>query len=462
MQSEVLERFGNYYLLDRIGTGGMAAIYRARPATLDGNGRILVIKRVLPKMADDPSFLQMFRNEIKVCMAFNHPNIIVIHDFGELKKQTFLAMEYIDGKNLKDLIAAHSTLGRNLRIPLAAHIVEQSARGLAYAHSFGNSVTGENLHVVHRDISPHNILIGYDGRVKVIDFGIAKVDQEFTDTTKVGMIKGKARYLAPEQIRGERVDQRADIFALGNVFWELLTQRKLFCHGMDSDLPALQMIQDPNHFIEPPSTYNSEVPAELDYIVLRALTRDRDKRYQTATEMENDLRKFMSKFHPSYSTPQVESELKSIFALEIRKDREFLQELNLRAQAAIAVQPQLEDFARNTKAGNVEKKKTGIMAKLSTQVTVTPLRILVVMALYGAVGLLKMDESYGILERFRVPEHARNILEYLAKQDQARLEKQNAKRQVVPTEHHVERTIAEKPVLIAKKKTQSTRSRISR
>src|SRR5579885_3638482 len=171
---DVLKKFGRYFLLDQIAQGGMAEICRARLATPEGAGRLIVIKRIQASYGGSNEFLQMFKSEIKVTMGFNHPNIVQLYDFGEEASQPYIAMELVDGKNLRQFMSRFLELKQRFPVDLAVHIIEQAACGLHYAHSFKDKITGQPLNIVHRDISPQNLLISYEGTIKVIDFGIAK------------------------------------------------------------------------------------------------------------------------------------------------------------------------------------------------------------------------------------------------------------------------------------------------
>jgi serine/threonine-protein kinase len=282
------KKFARYFLLDLLAQGGMAEIYRARLAASDGAGRIIVIKRIQAGYGTNQEFLQMFRSEIKVTMGFNHPNIVQLYDFGEESEQPYIAMEWVDGKNLRQFMARFLELKQKFPIDLAVQIIEQAACGLHYAHNFKDKITGQALNIVHRDISPQNLIISYEGSVKVIDFGIAKASVN-SEATRAGVIKGKPSYLSPEQINGEILDGRSDIFSLGTVLWELLAGKKLFAG--ENDLAVLKMIESCNTFVKPPSTLNPDVPPELDYIVLKALAKHRDKRYQSAEELQRALHK---------------------------------------------------------------------------------------------------------------------------------------------------------------------------
>ncbi len=331
---EVLKKFGRYFLLDHLAQGGMAEIYRARLATTDGAGRIIVIKKIQAGLGTNQEFLQMFKSEIKVTMGFNHPNIVQLYDFGEEDNQPFIAMELVDGRNLRQFMSRFSELKKLFPVELASHIIEQAASGLHYAHSFKDKISGAPLDIVHRDISPQNILISFEGNIKVIDFGIAKATTN-SESTRAGVIKGKPSYLSPEQISGEILDGRSDIFALGAVLWEILTGKKLFAG--ENDLAVLKLIESCQSYVKPPSTLNSKIPKELDYIVLKSLAKQREKRYQTAEELQRDLHKFLYNFLPEFNPSDLAYYAKDLFKNEIVEDRKKIQKLNERAEHFISL-----------------------------------------------------------------------------------------------------------------------------
>ncbi len=330
---DVLKKFGRYFLLDHIAQGGMAEIYRARLASTDGAGRLLVIKRIQAGFGANNEFLQMFKSEIKTTMGFNHPNIVQLYDFGEEQQQPYIAMEFIDGRNLRQFQTRFNELKQTFPCELAAHIIEQSASGLHYAHSFKDKITGQALNVVHRDISPQNIIVSFDGTVKVIDFGIAKATTN-SEATRAGVIKGKPSYLSPEQISGDPLDGRCDLFALGIVLWELLTGKKLFAG--ENDLAVLKLIESCNMHVKPPSTLNPKVPKELDYISLKALAKQREKRYQNGEEMQRALHKFLYQFSPDFNPGDLAYVGKDLFKNEIVEDRKRLQKLNEKVEQLLS------------------------------------------------------------------------------------------------------------------------------
>jgi serine/threonine-protein kinase len=326
---EVLKKFGRYFLLDHIAQGGMAEIYRARLASIDGAGRLLVIKKVQAGFGANTEFLQMFKSEIKVTMGFNHPNIVQLYDFGEENSQPYIAMEFVDGKNLRQFMVRFNEIKQGFPVELACHIIEQSACGLHYAHSFKDKISGQPLNIVHRDVSPQNVLISYEGQIKVIDFGIAKATVNM-ESTRAGVIKGKPSYLSPEQISGDVLDGRSDVFSLGIVFWELLCGKKLF--PGENDLAVLKLIESCQTHVKPPSMINPKVPTELDFIVLKSLAKQREKRFQTAEEFQRAIRKFMVGYRPDFDPSEISYYAKDLFKDEIVEDRKRIQKLNDRVE----------------------------------------------------------------------------------------------------------------------------------
>lgn len=330
------ETFGSFLFLKRLAAGGMAEVFLARPATQGGNGRVQVVKRILPHVANNAMFLNMFQTEIQVIMGFNHPQIVQLHDFGEFGGQPYISMEYIEGKNLKEIISKFSEKNEKMPIAMALSLAAQGASGLSYAHTFVNKVTGETVNAIHRDISPHNLLLSYDGNLKVIDFGIAKAASGMQEPTRVGTIKGKTAYLSPEQVAGYPIDARSDVFALGIVAWEMLTLQRPFHKDGDSEATIIGRIDNCEKHIVAPSTYNPEIPKEVDEIILKALKKNPNERYASASEFQSALRHAMMKLYPSYSYADTGKIVRTLFAEEIETERKELRELNLQAQKSIA------------------------------------------------------------------------------------------------------------------------------
>jgi serine/threonine protein kinase len=279
------ERFGRYVLLDRIGMGGMAEVYRAVMPGAEGFRRTFVVKRILGQLSQSESFVEMFVREARICGMLNHPNIVQVYDFGNVDGSYFLAMEYVRGRDLQAVLRRIRQSQIPLPVPVAAYVAREVAECLGYAHA----LTGDNgkpLNVIHRDVSPSNIMCLSAGGVKLLDFGIAKtLGDDPTDRTERGAFKGKLSYMAPERIKREPIDGRSDLFSLGVVLWEMLAGRRLFRGNADAD--TLKNVLEAE--VPLPSSLRADVPPELDTIVMRALARDPGDRYLTGQAMAEDL-----------------------------------------------------------------------------------------------------------------------------------------------------------------------------
>ncbi len=297
------EPFGRYVLVEEIGRGGMAEIFRAVSHGVEGFQRVFVIKRILQDRSASPRFIEMFVNEARISALLNHPNIVQIYEFGQLGGSYFLAMEYLHGKDLLSVVRHLRGVGRLMMPADAAYVAQQVAAGLAYAHTLTQA--GKPLNIIHRDVSPSNVMLLREGGVKLLDFGIAKAADEVLrggHSTGQGLLKGKLSYLAPEQVRGDPIDHRSDIFSLGVVLWECLTGKRLFFDRTDYDTMK-NVLERP---IPPPSTLRAEIPASLDFIAVRALERDLDRRYPSAMAMVEDLEAFLQETrHSSIALPRL-------------------------------------------------------------------------------------------------------------------------------------------------------------
>jgi len=316
-----IEPYGSYYLTKKIATGGMAELFRARRKVgLEGFEKILAIKRILPHLSNNRDFVAMFADEAKIAAQLTHQNIVQIFDFGRLDETYFIAMEFVLGSNLSGIMEKTAQLDTRLSINDSIFIITRAAIGLDYAHRRRN-LQNLPLNIIHRDISPQNILVSYEGEVKLTDFGIAKAALT-TSTTKTGVLKGKVSYMAPEQARGEEMDRRSDIFSLGAVLYELLTYRRLFAG--ESELQILESLKDPH--IEPPSRLNPDIPMELDRIVLKALAPRPEGRYQSAEEMFTDCETFIASRDDFPSTYGFRNFLQIIFRDEIERGERQIRE----------------------------------------------------------------------------------------------------------------------------------------
>lgn len=278
--------FGPYQLLERLAVGGMAEVYLARSFGVEGFEKRLVIKRILPDLAANPRFVSMFVHEAKLSVALNHPNIVQVFDLDKVGDDLFMAMEFIHGRDLTQLLRALRRDGRRLPPSLAARIAASVARGLAYAHA-RTAPDGRSLLIVHRDVSPHNIMIGFEGDVKIVDFGIARLIGEVDPAGATGRPGGgKFAYMSPEQASGQPLDHRSDLFSLGVVLFEMLAGRRLFADG-DPDEKLRAVVEC---IIPDVRAFNPEVPEGLVAVLNRALQKHPDARYPDATAMEDDLR----------------------------------------------------------------------------------------------------------------------------------------------------------------------------
>lgn len=293
------EAFGKYYLVDKVAVGGMAEIFKAKTFSHGGFENLVVIKRILQHLGERDDFVDMFIDEAKVSVSLQHENIVRIYDFGKLGDNYFIAMECVEGKDIRGILRKLAHAGRRLPPEYAAYLIHEAAKGLEYAHRKTDRA-GKPMGIIHRDISPSNILASYEGVVKVADFGIAKAEMNARETQD-GVLKGKFEYMSPEQIRGFELDQRADLFSLGTVFWEMLTVARLFKTG--SDVATLEKIRSGNY--PSPCDVEKTVPRAIEPIVMRLLEPDRDKRYQTAGELQADLARFLA--------PQTVEELRQGF-----------------------------------------------------------------------------------------------------------------------------------------------------
>jgi eukaryotic-like serine/threonine-protein kinase len=276
-----------FHILRRVGAGGMAEVFVALRRDPDGTTHPVAIKRPLPDLAAQGEFLNMFLDEARIASVLDHPNVAKVHEIVKRPDGCLLVLELVDGRALSALMVRGERIGRRIDARMAAYIIARAAEGLHYAHGCQDA-EGKPLHIVHRDVSPQNIIISFGGEVKVIDFGIAQALGRVT-RTKTGARKGKSGYMAPEQVKGLELDARVDVFGLGIVLWELLCARRLFVRPDEYRIMNALLV-DP---VPQPSEY-AAVPAELERIVMKALARDRGQRYSTAEELRTELDAFVA------------------------------------------------------------------------------------------------------------------------------------------------------------------------
>ena len=279
--------FGKYFLLERINVGGMAEVYKAKTVGVEGFEKIVAIKRILPSVAEDEEFIKMFVDEAKITSQLSHANLAATFDLGKIDDTYYIAMEYVPGKDLRAVFERIKRRGGRVPWQLSAWVMSRVCEGLDYAHR-KRDASGRELHIVHRDVSPQNIILSYEGEVKLIDFGIAKAANKITKT-QAGILKGKFGYMSPEQVRGLPLDGRSDIFAAGVVLYELCTGERLFTGS--SDFSVLEKVQQAR--VTPPSQVEPSIPPELERIILKALAREPGDRYLHAAEMAGALARFL-------------------------------------------------------------------------------------------------------------------------------------------------------------------------
>ncbi len=310
-------QFGRYQLLKKLASGGMGQVFLARTGQ-EGFEKLVVLKRILPHLVEDEEFFTMFQDEAKITMRLNHPNIAQIFEFGEERGIHYLVMEYIAGEDIRRLTKRVAAAGQTLPLGVILRVIADAAAGLDYAHK-GRDSKGVPLHLVHRDVSPQNVLVGFDGAVKLIDFGVAKAAGR-AQHTATGILKGKFPYMSPEQAEGLDIDARSDVFALGIVLWELLTNKRLF--KGDNDVMTQRLVKACQ--VPPPSQVDPTLPVDLDPIVLKALEKNPDDRYPDAAAFRLALEEFAMKKSMPASSAHLVAFLQPFYA-----DR-----INLEANAA--------------------------------------------------------------------------------------------------------------------------------
>ncbi|MBK8479776.1 MAG: protein kinase [Proteobacteria bacterium] len=294
MQIGVGSDFAGYSIVRHIGGGGMAQIYLAKTRGLAGFEKYLALKVMNAEYANEDRFIRMLINEAKIAVGLSHVNIAQIFDLGVFDGVYYIAMEYVDGVDVLELVNGLHSRGQRVPLEAVAHIGRQICSGLYYAHTRKNR-QGKPLNIVHRDVSPQNVLVSRAGEVKVVDFGIAKA-VGLTSKTQAGVIKGKVNYMAPEQVLSRPADARSDIFAVGIVLWEMLTSQMVYAADDINDLAAKVRKAE----IEPPSSVRKDIPPVLDQIVMRALQRKASDRYPSAHELQIELTKYLSSTAPDY------------------------------------------------------------------------------------------------------------------------------------------------------------------
>lgn len=307
-------RFGKYLLLEKLATGGMAQLYRAKIIGVEGFEKFIAIKQILPHLAHEEELITSFIDEAKLAALLNHQNIVQIYDFGSMENSYFITMEYLFGKDLRAVNAKAKEKGSPVTIENALYLISKACAGLDYAHKL-KDFQGKSLNIIHRDISPQNVFLTYEGDVKIVDFGIAKAASQST-ITQVGMIKGKVAYMSPEQAAGKVIDHRSDIFATGILLYELLAGCRMFTG--DDTLQILSKVREGE--FTPLATLKGGLPEKLYDIAAKALAKDPEDRYQSCADMQADIEECIFRLNLRPSGRSMAEYLKILFAEEIEAE----------------------------------------------------------------------------------------------------------------------------------------------
>ncbi len=308
------KQFGRYLLLDKIAVGGMAELYRAKVTGEEGFEKLVAIKKILPHLTAEDELVKAFIEEAKLAALLQHLNIIQVYDFGRMDRAYFIAMEFLFGKDLQRIVNKSSAKERPISLENALYVVSQICDGLDYAHSL-KDLQGNPLNIIHRDISPQNIFITYDGQVKIIDFGIAKAAIQNTKT-QAGIIKGKASYMSPEQAGGRTIDHRSDIFSAGILLFELVMHKQLFNGDMFQVLSQLREFE-----FELPENIRKKIPPPLYEILLKALAKDPEKRYQSGGRMRSDIEDYNFQISSRSNARSLAQYINELFKDEINAEK---------------------------------------------------------------------------------------------------------------------------------------------
>lgn len=319
-QSGMPKRYGKYTLLRKLAQGGMAELFLAIQRSVAGFEKLIVIKRILPAVSQDTAFIEMLLHEARIAATLSHPNVCQTFDVGHVDGSYFIAMEHVHGEDLRSIVRQMKTRDvAEFPVEHAIAIVLGMCAGLAYAHEH-HDMNGQPLHIVHRDISPQNVVVTFAGDVKIVDFGIAKSDKKFSENTKSGKLKGKVPYMSPEQARGDVVDGRTDIFATGVMLFELTTGKRLF--KGKSEFETLKLICDEEYPL--PSQVRPDYPKDLESIVMRALAKNKDERYPTARAMQRDLEEFVRRHRVPVSNSALHGFMQELFHDKLAAQKEAL------------------------------------------------------------------------------------------------------------------------------------------
>jgi tetratricopeptide (TPR) repeat protein len=323
-------RFGKYLLMERLATGGMAQLFRAKIIGVQGFEKFVAIKQILPHLAEEKELVSSFIDEAKLAALLNHQNVVQIYDFGDVEDSYFITMEYLFGKDLRIIANKSKEKGFPLRLEHCLYITSRICSGLDYAHKL-KDFQGKPLNIIHRDISPQNVIITYEGDVKIVDFGIAKARSQST-VTQVGMIKGKVAYMSPEQAAGKAIDHRSDIFPTGILLYEMLSGKRMFTGDTLQILAKVRRAEFPS-----PEEAIGDLPPKLHQILHRALAKEPEERYQSCGEMLADLEECMAELNLRPTTRGLAQDMKELFKEDIAAEEQGVREAAEAAAVPIPV-----------------------------------------------------------------------------------------------------------------------------
>jgi len=362
MSEDKSQNIGRYQLLARLASGGMAEIFLARQTGIGGFEKLVVVKRILPNLAREKAFVEMFLDEAVIAAQLNHPNVVQIYDLGQAGDDYYIAMEYLEGESLGHLAREGAGVHKPLSPGLSAGIIAQVCDGLYFAHTFEDE-NGKPLNIVHRDISPHNIIVLFNGLVKLVDFGIAKAATQMHQT-QVGTLKGKLAYMSPEQCMGSEVDARSDIFSLGVVLWELLTSKRLF--RRDAEPAMIRAIVDQP--IPKVRDARIKVPEKLAAVADRALEKDPEKRFQSAAEMAAALRQYLRDESIEAQAEQISAYAHEVLGDRARTKKKLLEEIREKGPEGVSLgvlKPKSDSLPSHSLAG---QGASGGLAEAATRI----------------------------------------------------------------------------------------------
>ncbi|MCX4245856.1 serine/threonine-protein kinase [Paraliomyxa miuraensis] len=309
-------QYGPYLLLERVSVGGMAEVYKAKEYGVEGFERTVAVKRILPHVAEDDEFIAMFKDEAKIAVQLNHGNIAQIYNLGNEQDSFYIALEYVAGRDLRAIFQRAQQMGQPMPVAQACYIIMKICEGLDYAHNKKDKYN-RPLSIVHRDVSPPNILVSFEGEVKLIDFGVAKAAGR-ASRTQAGILKGKFGYMSPEQVRGMPLDRRSDVFSVGVVLFEILVGQRLF--QAETDFATLEKVRAVD--VPRPTQVNPNIPKPLENIIFKALTREPEQRYQSAIELHDELQAFMFAQGLFYSRKDLAAWMRENYHREIEQEKE--------------------------------------------------------------------------------------------------------------------------------------------